>query len=216
MKIRVWDLCTRGFHWLFAGSVLGALIMINLDETEWHSYFGYSALVLIMFRIIWGFIGPHHARFKNFLTNLETLREYLKGPKEYLGHSPLGALSTVAILGILLLQSVTGLFAQDDILFEGPLVKKVSEAIADVMNQIHHINGNLVYGIIGLHLVAIFYYQHFKKQNLVGPMIHGDKDLDSIEENGKPQVSKDTWGLRGLGIATAMLIAALFWYVVLN
>ena len=183
-KIRIWDLPTRVFHWLFALAVFGAIITDFLGEIEWHSYCGYTALVLVIFRIIWGFVGPLHARFSSFVTSFSKLKTFLKDKKsDQLGHNPLGALSVLAMLVIVLVQATSGLFADDEISFQGPLAKFVSENTVKLMSQLHEANHLLVYGIVALHLIAIFYYQRIKKENILGPMIHGDKDVEEIQSN---------------------------------
>ncbi len=219
IKVRLWDLPTRLFHWLFALAVLGAIITNLLEETVWHSYCGYTALVLVIFRIIWGLIGPHHARFSSFIPSVSELKNFIKDQKvSPLGHNPLGALSVVAMLLIVLVQATSGLFTDDEINFQGPLSKFISEDLVKLMNQIHEMNHFLVYGIVGLHLVAIFYYQKIKKNNLISPMIYGDKEIDDVEKN-MPGVqileSKDDTKIRLLALVMLVVLAVLFKYFVL-
>ncbi len=218
-KIRIWDLPTRLFHWLFAIAVLGAIITDLLEQIEWHSYCGYSALVLVVFRIIWGFIGPYHARFSSFIPGLTDLKLFLKDHQtRHLGHNPLGALSVIAMLLIVIVQASSGLFADDEISFQGPLAKYVSEDIVKLMNSIHELNHWLVYGIVLLHLGAIFYYQRMKKENLLGPMVHGDKEIDDQKEMPALEevTSKDDIKIRGLAILILLLLVVLFRYFILK
>ncbi len=217
-KIRLWDLPTRLFHWFFAAAILGAIITDLLDQITWHSYCGYTALVLVVFRIIWGFIGPHHARFSSFVPSLSNLKAFFKDQREsVLGHNPLGALSVIAMLLIVLVQASSGLFTDDEISFQGPLSKFLSEDMVKFMNQIHGANHLLVYGIVALHLIAIFYYQKIKKNNLIGPMVYGDKEIDLKKQPvDQIKVSKDDVKIRVLAGVLLMLLIVLFKYVVLT
>ena len=158
-SIRVWDLPTRIFHWLFALTIIGSIITIQLGEQQLHAYCGYTALILIFFRIIWGFIGPFHIRFVNFIPTWSKLRAYFQGISfGGLGHNPLGALSVIALIFIPLIQGLTGLFIDDDIAFTGPLSKFISNDLVSTLSSMHRINSNLIYGVITLHVVAILYY----------------------------------------------------------
>jgi cytochrome b len=218
-KIRVWDLPTRLFHWAFAIVIIGALVTINLDETELHAKFGYAACVLVIFRIIWGFVGPEHARFTNFVPSLATVKAFIRNPiHNRLGHNPLGALSVIGVLAVVLVQTLTGLFADDDIAFEGPLHNAVSSQLASILTEMHEINSNLIYALVALHLVAIFYYQRIKKENLIGPMVLGDKEITDEQEKSLAQVvpSKDTWGVRIFALVILGIVAGGFYFLVLS
>jgi len=217
VKIRLWDLPTRLFHWLFAAAVLGAIATDLLDNITWHSYCGYTALVLVVFRIIWGFVGPHHARFSSFVPSLSGLKAFLKDQTlSPLGHNPLGALSVIAMLLIVLVQATSGLFTDDEISFQGPLSKFLSEDMVKFMNQIHSTNHVLVYGIVALHLIAILYYQKIKKNNLIGPMVYGDKEIDSKNQPvDQTLASKDDVKIRVLAGVLLVVLIVIFRYFVL-
>lgn len=219
-KLRIWDLPTRLFHWGLALAVFGAIITDLLDEIIWHSYCGYTALVLLIFRLIWGLIGPYHARFITFIPSSASLKAFFNHSSHTtLGHNPLGALSVMAMLGIVLVQSVSGLFTDDEITFAGPMAKYVGESTVKLMNSIHANNHVLVYGIVALHLLAILYYQIIKKNNLLGPMLHGDKDIIKDEKNlpGTELIaSKDNTKIRLLAVLILIVLIGLFRYVVLR
>ncbi|BDW10317.1 cytochrome b561 [Polynucleobacter sp. SHI8] len=217
-KIRLWDLPTRLFHWLFAVAVLGAIVTDLLENITLHSYFGYSALVLVIFRIIWGFVGPHHARFSSFVPSVSSLKAFLKDQTvSPLGHNPLGALSVIAMLLIVLVQASSGLFTDDEISFQGPLSKFLSEDMVKFMNQIHETNHVLVYGIVALHFIAIFYYQRIKKNNLIGPMVYGDKEIDPKNQPvDQTLASKDDVKIRVLAGVLLIVLIVIFRYFVLT
>jgi cytochrome b len=177
--IRVWDLPVRLFHWALALSIVLGIIFVKIggNAIEWHAYCGYVTLTLVMFRIIWGFVGSWHARFLNFVPSPKRLIAYLRGQTDGgLGHNPLGAFSVLALLLTVLIQALTGLFADDDIFFQGPLAKYASNSTVAFLTSVHHFNQYIIFALVGLHLLAIFYYLLFKKDNLIQPMITGDKN----------------------------------------
>lgn len=177
----VWDISTRLFHW-----ILVILISISMytgfvggfEEMDWHMYSGYAILALIVFRIGWGIFGSRNARFATFLKGPGSVVAYLReimGSGPGVGHSPLAGLAVVAILLAVLVQAVTGLFANDDIFIEGPLVDLVSEETSNRLTGIHEINRWIIIGLIGLHLSAIAFYELVKRDRLILPMITGYK-----------------------------------------
>ena len=177
--VRVWDLPVRLFHWALALSIVLGIIFVKIggNAIEWHAYCGYITLTLVMFRIIWGFVGSWHARFLNFVPSPKRLIAYLRGQTDGgLGHNPLGAFSVLALLFVVLIQALTGLFADDDIFFQGPLAKYASNSTVAFLTSVHHFNQYIIFALIGLHLLAIVYYLLVKKDNLIKPMITGDKN----------------------------------------
>jgi cytochrome b len=222
--IRVWDLPIRLFHWcLLIGIVLSFVtVKIGGNAMEFHARVGYCVLTLIVFRVCWGLIGSHHARFINFVPSPKGLLNYLSGKaKVGLGHNPLGALSVLALLFSIGLQAVTGLFANDDIAFEGPLAKHVSNETVALLTSIHHQNEKVLIVLIVVHLCAIFYYQKFKGENLIKPMLLGDKEIDPSEEAkylpaDLGRASKDGAWQRGLALLVLSLIAVILGYLITN
>ena len=183
--IRVWDLPIRLFHWLLVACIIGSLITIHVSDSavELHAYFGYCILTLLVFRVIWGFVGSRHARFSSFIPNRQSILNYLEGKSpQFLGHNPIGALSVFALLFALSVQVVTGLFVDDEIAFQGPFAKYVPNAVVSILSEIHEGNQVVIYFLITLHILAIWYYRKFKGENLVKPMITGDKEIDPSEE----------------------------------
>ena len=179
--LRIWDLPTRLFHWLLVVCIAGAVICVNIGGNlmQWHAYFGYAALSLVLFRVLWGFIGAVHSRFITFVPSPQRLFAFLSGKEGGgLGHNPLGSLSVIALLLVVGIQASTGLFTDDDIAFQGPLAKYVSNATVSLLGSIHALNSNILFGLIGLHLLAIAYYQWVKRESIVLPMIQGDKEVD--------------------------------------
>ena len=183
--VRVWDLPTRAFHWLLAGLVVFSVVsgQIGGNAMVWHMRSGFAIFTLLAFRLVWGFAGGHWSRFRAFAYAPSTSLRYLRGeslPYEHhqVGHNPLGAGSVFALLGILALQVATGLIADDEIATTGPLIKYVSSATSSLATSWHKNYGKwIIIGLVVLHLGAIAFYWFRRRQNLVGPMWHGDKLL---------------------------------------
>ena len=182
-RIRVWDLPTRLFHWLLALCVVGLVVtgQIGGNATPWHARLGYTVLALLLFRLVWGFIGGHWSRFRSFVRAPSAVLAYLGGrahPDHLVGHNPLGAGSVLAMLLVLLAQAGTGLFVDDEEGFTGPLNRFVSSARGLALTSYHRSVGQwLVIALVALHVAAIVYYVHRKRETLVRPMITGDKEL---------------------------------------
>ena len=220
--IRVWDLPIRLFHWLLVACIIGSLVSIHLFDSavELHAYFGYCILTLLVFRVIWGFVGSRHARFASFVPNRQSILNYLQGKSpRFLGHNPIGALSVFALLFVLCVQVVTGLFVDDEIAFQGPLAKYAPSAIVSFLSEIHEGNQVIIYTLIIIHIAAIWYYKRFKGENLIKPMITGDKEIDPSEEasylpSDLGHSSRDGALQRGLALLLLSLIAVAVGYLI--
>ena len=199
VKIEIWDWPLRLFHWLLVLSVVSAVITGELGGNliDWHGRFGMLIIGLLVFRIIWGFVGTTHARFASFFPTPERIKVYLQGQWQGFGHNPLGALSVLALLSVLAILTASGLFANDDIAFQGPLFGLVDKSISDRLSGLHNLIFNLLILLVVLHLAAIAFYAGVKKDNLVGPMLTGKKD-----------VARDHAG-SSLKVGMARLLAAL-------
>lgn len=176
----VWDFPTRMFHWALVIAVATSLLSEELGNMNIHMISGHVVLVLILFRIVWGVVGGKYARFAEFVRGPATVIAYLKSMfdgshKPSVGHNPLGALSVIALLGILAVQVGTGLFSNDDILTEGPLFDLVSKSTSDTLTYYHGLASNALYGLIGLHLAAVAFYT-FKGDKILAAMVFGKKD----------------------------------------
>ena len=220
--IRVWDLPIRLFHWLLVLCIIGSFISVNLggNAMEWHAYFGYSVLTLLIFRITWGFVGSTHARFSSFLPNREKILNHLQGKApSVLGHNPLAAISVFALLLVLSVQVFTGLFVDDEIAFQGPLAKYVPNWVVSILSEIHEGNQVVIYTLITIHIAAIIYYKKFRGEDLITPMISGDKEIDPSEEaNYLPsdlgRASQDGVLQRGIALVLLSLIAVIVGYLI--
>lgn len=181
---KIWDLPTRLFHWSLATTVIIGWYLGQFREfstINWHFYLGYITGSLLVFRLFWGFYGPPAALFKNIVPTRREIFSYAKRitskkPSGVAGHNPLGGLSVVALLIVLSIQVIAGFFSEDDSLFaSGPMAKHVSSNWVLFANDIHHKASRIILILIALHLAAIVFYQVWKKENLIWPMISGWK-----------------------------------------
>ena len=183
--VRVWDLPTRTFHWALAVCVIASVVSAKIggNAMVWHFRFGYVVFTLLAFRILWGLVGGRWSRFASFVYAPATTLRYLRGQSRTdehhdVGHNPLGAFSVFGLLALLAVQVGTGLFADDDISNTGPLIKFVSSANSERLTHWHNSFGQwLIITLVVLHVAAILFYLLKKKQNLVRPMLVGDKAL---------------------------------------
>jgi cytochrome b len=208
VRVRVWDLPTRLFHWLLAACVIGSVVSAKIggNAMVWHFRFGYVIFTLLAFRLLWGVVGGRWSRFASFVYAPAALLRYLRGgsrAEEHheVGHSPLGALSVFALLAILAAQVGSGLFADDEISNTGPLIKFVSGATSSALTSWHKTFGQgIILTLVVLHVVAIVMYRVRRRRDLVRPMLVGDKLLPP----GVP-ASTDSLATRSLA---ALLLAA--------
>ena len=213
-QLRIWDLPTRLFHWLFAASIMGALVTIQLGGSwmEWHVRFGIVSFVLLIFRVLWGFFGPRYACFSQFVSSPAKTIAYLRGQKvsRQAGHNPLGAWSILAMLALFLFQSSTGLFTNDDVMTQGPLAQFVSNEKVALMTRLHSLSEYFLYAIVALHLLAISFYS-FRGETLVKPMLTGNVPLHTLPPG--TQQALDDWRVRLSAFSLAALLAVLAWWL---
>ena len=185
-RIRVWDLPTRIFHWSLVLCVLAALVSGQLGGglMELHGKIGLAIIGLVVFRLVWGFVGSTYARFLHFFPTASRIKAYLRGEWQGEGHNPLGALSVLALLTLLAVQATTGLFSNDDIAFTGPLLDLVGRDWSDRLTGVHHLVSDLLIGLVVLHVGAIVFYVRFKKKNLLKPMVIGWKEGEGQSAHG--------------------------------
>jgi cytochrome b len=212
----VWDLPLRLFHWGIVICVAGAWATAEagVQWFEWHVRCGYGVVILVSFRIAWGFVGPRHARFTSFVSGPRALLAYLRqlptrAPAPSAGHSPPGALAVLAMLLLLAVQALTGLFANDTIFNNGPLYGYVSGALSDRLTSLHKANFDWLLVLIGLHLAAIAFYALWKRTNLVRPMVTGRKPADRLPP-GAGIDNQRLW----LAAVLVAIVSVVFWWVI--
>lgn len=189
MKDKVWDLPLRLFHWALVLLVAFSWWTAENDRDELHIWSGFAILFLLLFRILWGFFGSSTARFSAFVRGPAALFTYLRSGFRWTvaGHTPLGALSVLALLAMLILQVSTGLVSTDeDGLVSGPLAQLVSFDTSEAAQDLHEDSFDILLILIGLHVAAILLYRLALGLNLLGPMITGKADLASGVEPMRP------------------------------
>jgi len=202
--VKVWDLPTRVFHWALALCVTGSFVSVKIggNAMVWHGRCGLAVIGLLVFRLAWGFLGPTYARFAQFVRGPAAIGAYLRGAWRGAGHNPLGALSVLAMLGALLLLAGTGLFANDDIAFEGPLYALIGKELSDRIAGIHRLIEPLILLLVAAHICAIAYYVRFRGETLILPMITGKKECEGEDAKGG--------GPLAFCIALALALAAVY------
>lgn len=203
--IQVWDVPTRLTHWLLFVLVMAAIVtgLSGGNLMEWHGRIGLAILGLLTFRLMWGVIGSTYARFSQFVRGPAAIRAYLRGEWHGVGHNPLGALSVLALLGVLLLQTVSGLVASDDIAFNGPLYSAVTTAISEQASGLHRELFWFISGLVALHLGAVLFYALGRGETLIRPMLTGNTAIDAPAESA---ASGGGWLALLMAIAVAVLV----------
>jgi cytochrome b len=205
---RIWDLPTRLFHWALAVVVIGLLATGLTGRMNWHYALGYTVLALLLFRLVWGFVGGRWSRFASFIYSPRWVLAYLRGrahPDHLVGHSPLGALSVFALLGLLVAQACTGLVSDDEVSASGPLTRFVSNATVSAASHWHAVFGKwALIVLVSLHVLAVLFYVLVKRQRLVWPMVSGDK----LVAGSHIAESRDNRGTRLAALGVFALCAA--------
>ena len=211
--IRVWDIPTRLFHWALVGLVICSFITgkIGTSAMQYHEWSGVAILILVVFRLGWGLIGGRQSRFSDFVKGPAAVFRYAstlfdKDSKPHIGHNPLGGWSILAMLASLFIQAATGLFANDDILTEGPLYDLVSKQTSDWLTDVHHLNQNILALLVAIHLGAIMFHFVVKRENLIKPMITGFKTWDHELDS--------SWGSPQLALILTVIIAIAAWVII--
>ena len=183
LMMRVWDAPTRLFHWAVVILVITSYVSVQNEWVQLHYYAGYSMLTLLLFRLVWGFIGSETSRFGKFMRNpLEGLRHLsafgTREPDREIGHNAAGGWMVLLMLLALAAQAGAGLFAGDPVEGGGPFVARVAEPLRKQITWFHHFNFYyVILVLVGLHILAILAYAAVKRHDLVRPMVTGKKRL---------------------------------------
>jgi cytochrome b len=174
-------------HWLIAGLIAFSWWSVNNHHIDWHIRSGLSILTLLLFRLMWGLVGSSTARFVNFVRGPRHVLRYLRGGWHGIGHTPLGALSVVALLLATSVQVGLGLFNEDeDGIYAGPLAGFLSPDTTDKVHELHELNFYILLGLIVLHVGAILYYRFVQGKKLTRPMITGRAATDPAAAPMRP------------------------------
>lgn len=201
IPVQVWDVPTRLFHWSLV-TLVGLSWWAGATGTmQVHMISGLTILAVVLFRLVWGVIGSTTARFTDFVRGPGEALAYVeeltgrRPPRRWVGHNPVGGLMVVAILAVLLVQTATGLFANDDIVTEGPLGHLVSKATSDTLTIIHKSSFKLLLGMVSLHIAAALFYLLAKRENLIGAMITGRKHWPATDPRPVVKITNPFWAL---------------------
>jgi len=219
-----WDAPTRLYHWVQLILVCISyytqwLMSPSADPTmRWHRWCGYSVLVLLVFRLLWGGAGSQTARFASFIPSPRAALCYAgqlasgRAPK-FLGHNPIGALMVAALLLVLAAQALSGLFTVDSNgIFGGPFghydLLDQPPAWKAALQRWHHVGANLLLALIAIHVLVNLFYQFFLRERLVTAMLTGAKPAGSyVDHHGAQPLSGFAMALRAiLCLAAAIII----------
>ena len=182
LPMRIWDLPVRLFHWTLVILLATSWLSAEMLWMRVHMWTGLTVMALLLFRLIWGFIGSDTARFTRFLRSpaqaIRHLMEMTKRePDHEIGHNAAGGWMVLGLLALLALQVTTGLGAQDEGVVEGPLALTLGKDTSDWLTRLHHLNFKLIQIAVLLHVLAVIAYRVLKGQDLLTPMITGKKRL---------------------------------------
>ncbi len=209
--IAIWDAWTRLFHWSLAVSVLFLLFSgeTGFKFYEWHRHVGEFVLLLICFRIMWGFVGSGNVRFKALLQNPLSAFKHLgalfsRKVHDERGHNAAGSWAILIMLVLLLTQALTGLFiADEDEFVEGAFYGQLSADTSEFLYRIHHQNAELLMVLVGAHVAMILLYWLYAGKNLIVPMLSGRMRWTSTE--AAPAVKFQSWWIGLVCFLIAML-----------
>jgi cytochrome b len=200
----VWDLPVRIVHWLLAALIAFSWWSVSYHHTDWHIWSGIAILTLLIFRLLWGFFGSSTARIAHFVRGPMHVLRYIRGEWSGIGHTPLGALSVVALFAAVAIQVGLGLVSQDpDGLYFGPLARLVSSDTSDQARDVHEVWFYVVLGLIVMHVGAIFYYRLVLGKKLTKPMVTGKAAVDPQAEPMRP----GKWWIALICLAIAFAIS---------
>ena len=198
-SVLVWDMPVRVFHWLLAISFAGAWLT---SESEYfqivHYALGYSACVLVLFRLIWGFVGSKYARFAEFIKGPTEVTDHLKSigsvtAPHHIGHNPAGGWVMLALMGLILLMGLSGYWI-------------VKEFFADWMSELHEVLAIVALALVVIHVVAALAMSFFQRENLVRSMVTGHKQ-GAVDQSIQ-------YPMYFVGVGLAMVWAYAFYLVV--
>jgi len=209
-KVKVWDLAVRLSHLLFGVLVLGAFLTSEEDSfIPIHTRMGLVLLGVVLFRLVWGFVGSKHARFRDFVRSprvvLEELRAMRRGkPGHYLGHNPVGAVMVVALLTTLVVVALTGLLVSQGPEWSGPLL--ISKSTAHAIKEVHEAAAWLLPVLIAFHVAGVLLSSFLERQNLVAGMVTGFKRAEAEE----PREPRRVFGLLAAALVGLAVVLALW------
>ncbi|MDE2361607.1 MAG: cytochrome b/b6 domain-containing protein [Hyphomicrobiales bacterium] len=203
-RVLAWDGPTRVFKWTLVLLVLDGWVSNRFGASlpQWHIWNGYLALTLVVFRVLWGFVGGSTARFSSFVAGPRRALAYLRGAK-YLGHNPFGGWMALGLLALVAAQALTGLFSADEdrLIIEGPLAGKVSDATVAFASHRHHLIFAALEVLIVVHIAVNLFYAAFRRDPLVKAMVTGEKPAADYAD--MRSAAAGSWGRAAVCLAIA-------------
>jgi cytochrome b len=201
------------FHWLLVILVIISFVTAKIggNAMQYHEWSGLTILTLLLFRLVWGIAGSRESRFVTFVRGPAAVFSYAvkilrPDSRHFLGHNPLGGWSIIAMLSALMVQAGTGLFANDDIVTEGPLYKWVSKATSGWLTRIHKINQEVIIGLVAIHILAVLFYFFYKRENLLKPMVTGFKQWNDAAPDATTGIAWKSVLIAGLAALAVYLL----------
>ncbi|MBN3759250.1 cytochrome b/b6 domain-containing protein [Burkholderia sp. Ac-20365] len=212
--VRVWDWPVRIFHWLLLVLVIAAYLTSRYNWMTYHVYIGRIILTLLCFRTMWGFWGSDTARFRRFIVRPSIAFAYIRDLfsqtcEKHIGHTPAGGWMVVALIVVLWMQVLTGLFVSNDVVRVGPLFAIFSGDTTNTLVFVHGILFNVLTLFVAIHIAVVAIYWTVKRQNLIKPMITGIQSLPLCVEKPRFVSTKRAIGLFLCSIGIALLIGLL-------
>ncbi len=218
-QVLAWDLPTRAFKWTLVALVFFGWLSNEIGHATpaWHKWNGYAILVLVVFRLLWGFFGGSTARFANFVRGPGAAIGYLRdalagsGPR-YLGHNPLGACMVLALIAIVGAQAATGLYAADEdrLIISGPLARTVSDGWVNFAARWHHRLFDLLTILIVVHVAVNLFYQFVKRDRLISAMARGVKPADDFADHREARAGAPAVAAACLAAAIVIVFGGMF------
>ena len=200
-SVKAWDWPTRAFHWLLVLAIVSAWASFKLadrigDPTLiWHRWNGYMILVLVTFRLIWGFVGSSTSRFSSFVTwPWNALRYAIDSARgrsgAYLGHNPLGTWMILVLLAGVVIQATLGLFSlEHNEIVAGPLKRLIAHETSEKITKLHGQGINLIALLVAVHVSANLIYGIVKKEPLIRAMVTGRKPAESYLDEAEAVIA---------------------------
>ncbi len=204
-RVKVWDIAVRGSHLLFGVLVLAAFLTSEEDDsTPLHTRLGLVLFGVVLFRLVWGFVGSRYARFSEFVRSprevMAALRQMVKGaPKHFVGHNPVGAVMVVTLLATLVTVTVTGILLSQGPEWSGPLL--MSKSFAHGVKEVHEVSAWALPVLIALHVAGVVLSSVLEKQNLIMGMVTGFKSAPTQTPEERP-----AFVARFAGFLTALVV----------
>jgi cytochrome b len=211
--VLVWDVPVRLFHWLVVVLVASAYVTLKLNWIDWHIRVGETLLALVIFRLLWGWFGSETARFSHFVASPRAAARHLRHlmrrePDLQVGHNAAGGWMVMFLLALLLLETLSGLYVNNDIADEGPLSEFVPAWLANAISTLHGLVWDVLVVAVALHVVVILLYALVKGHNLLRPMLTGYKNLPAAIKAPRQRPAWLALLPLGVGVALVMLLAA--------